>query len=146
MNVETGIEPSHKQTRLKRTKSLYTISSHIIKLPKSILKDLPKSQTPSQPRRPHRIIKVIHLVPRVVSKQTRVRPLAVPSPLVSELRRQPALHHVDDIFAQNREELEAVEVAAGGNVQALGGGVRRDDEVGAGGEGVPVNDWVSMLV
>jgi hypothetical protein len=62
-------------------------------------------------------------MPRVISKQARVRPLAIPSPLVSKLRRQPALHHVDDVFAQDREELEAVEVAAGGDVQAFGGGV-----------------------
>ena len=84
-------------------------------------------------------------MPRVVSKQTRVRPLTVPSPLVSELRRQPTLHHVNNVLAQDREEFETVEVAAGGDVQALGGGVRRDDEIGAGGEGVPGNKCVSML-
>jgi len=63
-------------------------------------------------------------MPRVISKQARVRPLAIPSPLVSELRRQPTLHHIDNVFAQDGEELEAVEVAAGGDVEALGGGVR----------------------
>lgn len=31
-----------------------------------------------------------------------------------------------------------MEVAASSDVEALGGGVRRDDEVGAGGESVPV--------
>lgn len=77
-------------------------------------------------------------MPGIIRKQTRIRPLPVPSPLVRELRRQPTLHHVDNVLAQDGEELEAVEVAARGDVQALGGGVGRDDEVGAGGEGVPV--------
>jgi hypothetical protein len=119
-----------------------SIRYHVIKLSKSILRiQAPKFQyqRPSQPRRPHRIVKVIHLVTGVISKQTRVRPLAIPSPLVSELRRQPALHHVDNVLAQHREEFEAVEVATGGDIQAFGGSVGRDDEVGAGGEGVPVN-------
>ena len=62
-------------------------------------------------------------MPRIVSKQTRIRPLAIPSPLVSKLRRQPTLHHINNVFAQDREELEAVEIAAGGDVEAFGGGV-----------------------
>jgi len=62
-------------------------------------------------------------MPRVIRKQTRIRPLAVPGPLVCELRRKPALHHIDDVLAQNREELKAVEVAAGGDVETFGGGV-----------------------
>jgi hypothetical protein len=89
-------------------------------------------------------------MPGVISKQTRVRPLAIPSPLVGELRRQPTLHHIDNVLAQDREEFKTVEIAAGGDVQALGRSVRRDDEVGAGGEGVPVDDvfslyWIKMF-
>lgn len=78
-------------------------------------------------------------MPRVISKQAWIRPLTVPGPLVCELRRQATLHHVDDVLAQDGEELEAVEIASRRDVEALGGGVRRDDEVGAGGEGVPVH-------
>jgi hypothetical protein len=74
----------------------------------------------------------------VVCEQTWVRPFAIPRPLVHKLGRQASFQHVDDVLAQHREEFEAVEVAAGSNVEALGGGVWRDDEVGACGEGVPV--------
>jgi len=77
-------------------------------------------------------------VSRVVRKQTRIGPLTIPCPLVHKLGRQASFQHVDDVLAQHGEELEAVEVTAGGNVEALGRGVRRDDEVGAGGKGVPV--------
>lgn len=94
---------------------------------------------PLKSRRPHRIIKVVHLMPWVVRKHARVRPLAVPRPFVHEFGRKAALQHVDDVLAQHREELETVEVAAGGDVEALGCGVGGDDEVGAGGEGIPVN-------
>jgi hypothetical protein len=85
-------------------------------------------------------------MPGIIRKQARIRPLPIPSPFVSELRRQPALHHVDNVLAQDGEELEAVEVAAGGDVQALCGGVGRDDEVGAGGEGVPVEMMVRLVL
>ena len=83
-------------------------------------------------------------MPWVVCEQTRVRPFAVPRPLVHELRRQASFQHVDDVLAQHREEFETVEVAAGGNVEALGCSMGRDDEVGARGESVPVIG-VSML-
>lgn len=76
-----------------------------------------------QPGCPHRIVKVVHLVSWVVRKQTRVRPLAIPGPLVHELGRQTSFQHIDDVLAQNGEELEAVEVAASCDVEALGCGV-----------------------
>lgn len=74
---------------------------------------------------------------RVVRKHARVRPLAIPRPLVHELGRKASLQHINNVLAQDREELEAVEISAGGDVEALGGGVGRDDEVGAGGESIP---------
>jgi len=80
----------------------------------------------------------------VVRKQTRVRSLAIPRPLVHEFGRKASFQHIDDVLAQHREELEAVEIAASRDVEALGCGVRRDDEVGAGGESIPGIE-VSML-
>lgn len=73
-----------------------------------------------------------------IGKERRVRPLAVPSPLLHQLRRQRALEHLDDVLAEDGEELEAVEVAARRDVEAARGRVGGDDEVGAGREGVPV--------
>lgn len=79
----------------------------------------------------------------VVRKHARIRPLAIPGPLVHELRRKTALQHIDNVLAQHGEELEAVEVAAGSDVEAFGGGVGRDDEVGAGGESIPVDSGLA---
>jgi hypothetical protein len=55
-------------------------------------------------------------MPRVIRKQARIRPLAIPRPLVHKLRRQASFQHIDDVLAQHREELETVKVAAGGDV------------------------------
>lgn len=97
-----------------------------------------------QPRRPYRVVEVIHLMSWVVREETRVRPLAIPRPFVHKLRRKTSFQHIDDVLAQNREEFKAVEVAASCDVKALGCGVRRDDEVGACGEGIP-RVSISML-
>lgn len=99
-----------------------------------------------QPRGPHRVIEVVHLVPGVVREKTWVGPLAIPRPLVLQLRRERALHHLNHVLAQHGEELEAVEITACRDVEALCGGVGRDDEVGAGGEGVPVALSVCLSV
>lgn len=80
----------------------------------------------------------------VIRKQTRVRPLAIPRPLVHKLGRKTSFQHINDVLAQHREELEAVEVAASSDVKSLGCGVWRDDEVRAGGKGIPAM-IVSML-
>ena len=77
-----------------------------------------------QPGCPYRIVKVVHLMSWVVRKQTSVRPFAIPRPLVHQLGRQASFQHINDVLAQHREELEAVEVAAGCDVEALGCGVR----------------------
>ena len=80
----------------------------------------------------------------VVRKQARVGPFAIPRPLVHELGRETSFQHVDNVLAQYGEKFEAVEVTASRDVETLGCGVRRDDEVRAGGEGIPVM-IISML-
>jgi hypothetical protein len=91
-----------------------------------------------QPRLGPLVQQIRHLKPRPVRVQARRRSLAVPGPLLLELRRQVVLEHLHNVLAEHREELVAVEGAAGSDVQALGAGVGRDDEVGGSGECVPV--------
>lgn len=88
-----------------------------------------------QPR--HRVQQVVHLCPRPLRIQRRVRPLPIPSPLLRERRLQLALEHLRHVPAQHGEELVPVERAARRDVQALGRGVRRDDEVAARRKRVP---------
>jgi hypothetical protein len=63
-------------------------------------------------------------MPWVISKQTRIRPLAIPRPLVHKLRREATLKHINNVLAQHREKFEAVEIATSGDVEALGRCVR----------------------
>lgn len=75
------------------------------------------------------IKQVAHLEARPVGVQAGSRPLAVPSPLRLEIGGEVVLKHLDDVLAEDGEELEAVEVAAGGDIEALGCGVGGDNEV-----------------
>lgn len=83
------------------------------------------------------IKQIAHLEARPVGIEARRGPLAVPSPLLLELWREVFLKHLDNILSKDGEKLETVEVAAGGDVQALCRSMRRDDEVGRCGERVP---------
>ena len=54
-----------------------------------------------------------------------------------QIGRQGAVEHLEHILANDGKELEAVEGAAGGEIEPLGRRVGGDDEVAARGEGVP---------
>ncbi len=56
---------------------------------------------------------------------------------MSECRLQVAFQHVDDELAEDGEEFPGVERAAGGEVEARGGGVRGYDPGAVAGEGIP---------
>lgn len=83
------------------------------------------------------IEKVVHLKPRIIRETCAIRTLPVPRPLVHQVRRQLSLHHLYDVLAQHGKELIAVKGTASGHIQALGPGVRRDDEIAACSESVP---------
>lgn len=53
--------------------------------------------------------------------------------------RQLTLQHLNDVFSQHGKELEAVERAARGDVETLGGRVRRNNKIRGGSERVPFN-------
>jgi hypothetical protein len=74
---------------------------------------------------------------RPVGEVLGVRTVSVPSPFFTQLGLQCALQHGYDVLAQHREELPAVEVTTCCDIQALGSGVWRDDEIGTGCESVP---------
>lgn len=95
----------------------------------------PTSKTQLQLRR--RLQKVLHLRVRILHILRRIRTLAIPSPLLHQLRFQFPLEHLGDILAQHGEELEAVEGAAGCDVESLGGRMGRNNKVRGGGESVP---------
>ena len=66
---------------------------------------------------------VVHLPPGPVRVQARCRSFAVPSPLLLEFRREVVFEHLNDVFAEDREELVAMERAARGDVETLGAGM-----------------------
>lgn len=78
-----------------------------------------------------------HLRVRVLDVLGGIGPLSIPSPLLHQFGGQLALKHLCDILAKHGEELEAVERTASGDVESLGGRVRRDDKVRSGGKSVP---------
>lgn len=71
-----------------------------------------------------------HLEARPVGVQARCWPLAVPGPLLLQFGLEVVFQHLHDVLAQDGEELVAVEGTAGGDVETLCAGVRRDNEVG----------------
>lgn len=73
-----------------------------------------------------------------VGVQGGIWPLAIPGPLLGQLGGEVALEHLDDVVAEDGEELPAVEGAACCDEESLCGGVWRDDEVGAGCECIPL--------
>ena len=89
---------------------------------------------------PRRLVlqKILHLKPRVIRKQGRVRPFSIPSPLLLQLRRQFAFQHLNNVLAEYGEELPAVEVATCCDKEILCTSVRRNDEVAGLRECVPV--------
>lgn len=82
---------------------------------------------------------VPHLPPGPIRVEVWVGPLAIPRPLVHQLAVQLPFEHLHHVLAQHREELIPVEGAARRDVEVFGPGVRRDDEVGRGGEGIPIS-------
>lgn len=92
-----------------------------------------------------RLQQLLHLTVRILHVLGGIRSLSIPSPLFNQLRFQLALEHLCDVLAQHGEELEAVERTASGDVESLGGRVRRNDKVGGGGEGVPIECYFSVM-
>jgi len=66
---------------------------------------------------------VIHLPPGPVGVQAGCRSFTVPSPLLLEFRREVVFEHLDDVFAEDGEELVAVERPACCDEEALGASV-----------------------
>lgn len=98
---------------------------------------LPLTGQPSQLRGPDRVEQVFHFEPRPIRKQGWIWPVSIPGPFRDQFGRQFILQHLHHIPAEHREEFEAMEVATGCDVQTFRGRVWRNDEVGAGGEGIP---------
>jgi hypothetical protein len=92
---------------------------------------------PLQPSLRPTVQQITHLKPRPIRVQTGRRPLAIPRPLLLQLRFQLVFQHLHDVLAQYGEEFVAVEGAAGRDVKTLCAGVWGDDEVGGGCECVP---------
>jgi hypothetical protein len=65
------------------------------------------------------IQKILHLKPRPVRVERGSRPLTVPCPLLLVVRPQFTLQHLNNVLAEHREELVAVERTACGDEQAL---------------------------
>lgn len=84
-----------------------------------------------------RLEKVLHLRVGVLHVLRGIRTLAIPSPLLHQLRCQLSLEHLCDVLSEHGEELVAMEGAACCNVEAFGGGVGRNDKVRGCGECVP---------
>jgi len=83
------------------------------------------------------IHQILHFPPRPIRIILWPWPFAIPTPLLPQLVLQLALQHLRDILTQHGEEFVAVKGATCRDVEAFGAGVRRDDEVGCSGEGVP---------
>ena len=66
---------------------------------------------------------ILHLEPRPVWVKRGSRPLTVPSPLLLVVRPQLTLQHLNNVLAEHREELVAVEGTTCGDEQALRCGV-----------------------
>jgi hypothetical protein len=80
---------------------------------------------------------ILHLKPRPVGVKRGSRPLAVPCPLLLVVWPQFTLQHLNNVLAEHREELVAVERTTCGDEKALCCGMGRNDEIGACCESVP---------
>lgn len=62
---------------------------------------------------------MLHLSIWVLDVLGRIGSLPIPGPLLSQFRRQLALEHLCNIFSKHGEELEAMERAAGCDIETL---------------------------
>lgn len=62
---------------------------------------------------------MLHLRVWVLDVLRRIRPLSIPRPLLDQFGLQIALEHLRNVFSKHGEELEAVERAAGCDVETL---------------------------